>query len=133
MLVTLDPLLVTVAFMVITFPSFIHCTSDTGGEALYRQINVKFSPLAINCSWLPSIATSGSSEIQIKLLGQSDVFQSCCSFEWTNACNGDYGGMKSKIQMSLHYSIHRVSRNQKAGKETTEASGVFEFWSEKFN
>ena len=98
MLVTLDPLLVTVAFMVITFPSFIHCTSDTGGEALYRQINVKLSPLAINCSWLPSIATSGSSEIQIKLLGQSDVFQSCCSFEWTNACDGDYGGMKSKIQ-----------------------------------
>ena len=83
MLVTLDPLLVAVAFMVITFPSFIHCTSETGGEALYRQINVKLSPLAINCSWLPSIATSGSSEIQIKLfLGQGGKFlkKLWCSF-----------------------------------------------------
>ena len=98
MSVTLDPLLVLLALTAITFPSFIHCTPGTGGKASYRQVNVNFSPLAINCSWSPSIVTSGSSEIQIKLLGQSDIFQSCCSFEITNTHEGDYSDMKSLIQ-----------------------------------
>ena len=83
MSVTLDPLLVLLALTAITFPSFFHCTLDAGSEALYRQINVNFSPLAINCSWSPSIVTSGSSEIQIKLLGQSDIFSKLLFF-WEN-------------------------------------------------
>ena len=133
MSVTLDPLLVLLALTAITFPSFFHCTLDTGGEALYRQINVSFSPLAINCSSSPSIVTSGSSEIQIKLLGQSDIFQSCCSFEWTTPAMETTVVWNQRFKISLHYSIHRASRNQTAGKETTEAFEVFEYWSEKLN
>ena len=110
----------------ITFPSFIHCTPDTGGEALYRQINVKFSPLAINCSCLPSIVTSGSSEIQIKLLSQSDIFQSCCSFERTNACDGDYGDMKTKIQ-NVTSLFNSLGEQESKGWERNNR-GIWSLW-----
>ena len=126
MSVTLDPLLVLLALTAITFPSFFHCTLDTGDEALYRQINVNFSPLAINCSWSPSIVTSGSSEIQIKLLGQSDIFQSCCSFEKTNAREGDYGDMKSTIQNVT--SLFNSQGEQELNGWERNSRGLWSLW-----
>ena len=53
-----DPLPIPLPFRAITFPSLTHCTSDTGGEALYWQVRWICLFISTNFGSLPLILTS---------------------------------------------------------------------------
>ena len=55
--------IIFVEFVEITSPSFIHCTSVTGGRALCRHVTLISSPLATIFSLSSSILTSGSTKM----------------------------------------------------------------------